>query len=74
MTKGSGWLFVKIIDSLERGTLTLGLMIRHIDGKSIFHVLDFTALLILRPHRGLNVSFFQLKHTSTFGFRAQPVM
>lgn len=37
MTKGSGWLFVKIIDSLERGTLTLGLMIRHIDGKSIFH-------------------------------------
>lgn len=71
MTKGSGWLFVKIIDSLERGTLTLGLMIRHIDGKSIFH---FTASLILRPLCGLNVSFFQLKHTLTFGFRAQPVM
>lgn len=38
MTKGSGWLFVRIIDSLKRETLALGLMIRHFDGKSIFHV------------------------------------
>lgn len=38
MTKGSGRLFVKIMDSLKRGTLALGLMIRHFDGKSIFHV------------------------------------
>lgn len=38
MTKGSGRLFVKIIDGLGRGNLTLGLMIRRIDGKFIYRV------------------------------------
>lgn len=73
MTKGSDWLFVKIIDSLKRGTLTLGLMIRHIDGKSIFHVcVGFYSWVCFTSTQRIECLFpKQLKHSSTFGFKAQ---